>query len=164
MRSPAKIVLCLLLSVMPIWATDYYFSDCAGPGGAGTIGDPWCVIPTGETIKKSVAVLSDGAGTEFVAGDTAYVCAGTCDGTGSATYYVQSSVSTTWLRPRMAGTAGNLISIKIYPGEFVTISGDSNGNNTYQSGTDVDFFMDNTTTNPNYWTIDGAAGGNGGKG
>lgn len=91
----------------------------------GTLNDPFCLAPTslqGDT-RFSVALLSDGVdsgpyNSEFVAGDTAYLCAGACDGTGSATYYLQPSSGTTWLYPRVAGTAGNPVSIKIYPGEF----------------------------------------------
>ena len=66
-------------------AATYWFSSCA-TGGAGTQSNPYCLDPTGSGNKTSFRYLMDGSAPDVVAGDTIYLCAGACDGTGSATY------------------------------------------------------------------------------
>ena len=161
-----RLVLLVLLGLSPgvAQAANYYFSDCPGPGGSGTIGDPWCVIPTGQTTRISMALLADGtnsgaANPEFAPGDTAFLCAGACDGTGSGVYNVAATAQGTWFLPRVNGSAASPITIRPYCNaagcETITISGDTNGNGVYDSGVDLTSFMGNALGSKNYYVVDG---------
>ena len=123
-------VLVVFLCVAPALATDFYFSDCA-TGGAGTIGDPYCLDPDSDGMKESFDILVDGlGGNDLVAGDTIYLCAGACNGSGSATYNLNcnnnsgSDTTGTVFHLKVTGTSGSPITVRPYPGETVTLSGD----------------------------------------
>jgi len=150
MKRIALFVLLALLPAAPSSASSYYFSDCPGPGGDGSIGNPWCVIPTGETLQKSAGVLFDGAGTEAAPGDVILFCAGVCDGTGTGIIHA-ATVTTgngsnkcnqptgkAWLSPRASGSPGQPIVLQPYCNgtacETVSISMDTNGNGVTDSG------------------------------
>ena len=113
-------------------AATYWFSNCA-TGGAGTQSNPYCLDPTGSGNKTSFRYLMDGSAPDVVAGDTIYLCAGACDGTGSATYNlgVAGTATNGWtfvFAPVVSGTASAPITISGYAGETVVLSGDTNGN------------------------------------
>jgi hypothetical protein len=162
-------------------ATDYYFSDCGCtaadpcPGSLcdlkpltagcstsparGTRGNPWCLDPGGDGNKESFDYLMDGVAPELAAGDTVRLCAGECDGTGSATWWLQShlgypsstnSCTGTYrvvFDMEVDGTATQPITITPYcvgnSCETVTLSGDSNNNNIWDPGIDADRFVSN---------------------
>lgn len=159
---------------------DWYFSDCAvgcrfsgfpcNVNSRGTQGDPFCLDPGNDGVKDSFAYLQDGAQPELAAGDNVYLCAGLCDGSGTASYTVGKRQMTppsgvtciggdsnkAWLVPRTSGNSVSRITIQSYPGEFVYISGDTNGNNTIDS-TDTKVLVStcdsaDQSTLPSYWT------------
>lgn len=147
----------LLLSALPLCAsqaqaTSYYFSDCP-TGGTGTQLDPWCLDPEGAGRNDSFRVVSDG-GTgaitkELAAGDTVYLCAGPCDGQGSAVYHLSPPVTgVAFIQPRASGVPGSPITIRSYPGETVTLTGDTNGNGVADP-TEPDKFLDGTGNGAN---------------
>jgi hypothetical protein len=117
----------------PAYATTWYFSNCA-VGGAGTQANPFCLDPGGTGNPTSFAYLMDGVAPDVAAGDTINLCAGPCDGTGSATYYLGVTGTTTMnsytyvFAPVVSGTQANPITIQSFPGETVVLSGDTNGN------------------------------------
>lgn len=108
--------------------------DCGGD--RGSVSNPYCIVPDGSVSLGHVAfgAMSDGDGGtagELVTGDTIYLCAGRCDGTGSATYFLGRNGSTTLL----TGQIGvDNVTIRTYPGETVILSGDSNANGVANSG------------------------------
>jgi len=159
-----SLALVILLVSTGARAAGYYFSDCAGPGGSGTLADPWCVIPTGSATPISMAILADGtnsppANPELAAGDTVFLCAGPCDGQGSGTYRVAPVASRVWFAPRASGTAASPIRIRPYCSstacETVAFSGDTNGNGIYDSGVDCATLMADLNGARNYYVIDG---------
>ena len=128
----AGLLVSLGLAVRPADAASYFFSNCA-VGGAGTQSNPWCLDPAGSGAKTSFRNLMDGASPEVAAGDTIYLCAGACDGSGSATYNLGVSGTTSngysyTFGPIVSGTASSPITITSWPGENVVLSGDTNGN------------------------------------
>src|SRR5207249_6651461 len=106
-------------------------------GGQGTKASPWCLDPNSDGTKESIMVLFDGNAPDAAPGDNIYLCAGACDGTGSATYNVSPTAPSYWFCSTISGTSAQPITIQNYPGETVTISGDTNGNGTYDSTIDV---------------------------
>ena len=147
----------LLLAALPVWAShaqaaDYFFSDCP-TGGAGTLINPWCLDPEGAGRNDSFRVVSDG-GTgaitkELAPGDTVYLCAGPCDGQGSAVYHLSPPVTgSAFIQPRASGVAGSPITIRSYPGETVTLTGDTNGDGVADP-TEPDKFLDGTGNGAN---------------
>lgn len=147
----------LLLAALPLWASQsqaasYYFSDCP-TGGAGTQANPWCLDPEGAGRNDSFRIISDGGTgaitTELAAGDTVYLCAGACDGQGSAIYHLSPAVSgVAFIQPRASGASGRPITIRSYPGETVTLTGDTNGNGVADP-TEPDKFLDGTGNGAN---------------
>ena len=126
----------------------YYFSNCA-TGGAGTLSSPYCLDPDGDGVNQSIEYLMDGIAPDLAAGDTAYLCAGTCDGAGTATYHLSANRTDTQgntfvIDPFRSGTAIQPITIQTYPGETVILSGDSNANDV-NDATDVGTILSNTT-------------------
>jgi hypothetical protein len=170
--------------------------NCGGaiPNG-GQLANPWCLapesLPNGTVVstRNSFAAMQDGGAgsnltTELAAGDTVNLCAGYCDGQGSATWYIQpgvktcvggsnagatcstggdcnsgSCVLTTFLGVRNAGTdSSHQITIQPYPGETVALVGDSNHNGIWDSGEVVSWMKGNTTAPnviPNWWKFEG---------
>jgi len=138
-------------------ASTYYFSDCA-TGGSGTQPDPYCLDPAGDGVKDSFRYLADGVAPELAAGDTVFLCAGACDGIGTATYGIQgiagnltalgcsSNPGRSAFFPRVAGTQSNPITIAGYPGETVVLSGDTNNNGVRDTGTDLDHVISTCST------------------
>ena len=165
----------------PAGATDYYFSDCgctaadscqqalcdrqpaaqgcsASPA-RGTVQNPWCLDPGADGNKESFDYLMDGASPELAAGDTVRLCAGACDGSGTATWWLQthpgfpSSNAVCNASNRVVfdmevdGTAAQPITITPYcvgtSCETVILSGDSNNNNLWDPGVDADRFVSN---------------------
>jgi len=132
----------------------YFFSDCAtgklsnsaSPIGGGTQSDPWCLDPGGDGVKESFDYLMNGVAPEAVANDTIYLCAGACDGTESTTYYLGSHVNAvTGVRCSIDPVINPIIGpIKIagFPGESVTLSGDTNNDNAFDSATEPKRFWD----------------------
>ncbi|HZN03974.1 MAG TPA: hypothetical protein VFD06_10355 [Candidatus Polarisedimenticolia bacterium] len=130
---------CALAAASSAEAATYYFSNCAA-GGAGTQANPYCLDPAGIGKKISFQYLMDGAAPDVAAGDTIALCAGPCDGTGSATYGMQTSGTTSSggysyvFAPRVSGTASSPITITAHTGEAVVLSGDSNQNGIPDAG------------------------------
>jgi len=126
----AGVVSLLALSGGPALATDYYFSTCGHvgrttgcAGGASlascnspglSAGNPWCPDPGGDGTSEIFGYLMDGTGPEARAGDTIYLCAGACDGTGSGTALQEVDIVTQVPGP---------ITVTGFPGEDVTIDG-----------------------------------------
>jgi hypothetical protein len=116
----------------PAYATTWYFSDCA-VGGAGTQANPFCLDPGGTGNPTSFAYLMDGAAPDVAAGDTINLCAGACDGSGTGTYHLGVTGTTTMnsltyvFAPVVSGTQTSPITIQAFPGETVILSGDTNG-------------------------------------
>lgn len=138
-----------LAAAAPAEAATYYFSNCA-VGGAGTQSNPYCLDPTGSGNKTSFRYLMDGASPDVVAGDTIYLCAGACDGTGSGTYNlgVGGTATNGWtyvFAPVVSGTASAPITISGYAGETVVLSGDTNGNGVPEA-TEPDMMITNVTS------------------
>lgn len=149
----------LLLIASPLGAVNWYFSDCA-TGGSGTESDPFCLQPpnsssTNYSTKVSIDSLFDTTATtggcytppctnglqEAQAGDNIYLCCGGTDGCGdettSCTHNVGISSSTkdgTWWTPDL--NPGN-ISLRSYPGDRVTISGDTDADGIGEQPGDV---------------------------
>lgn len=174
----AFILLGLILGgVVESRAASYYFGTCAGPGGDGTIGNPWCEIPTGESTKKSVALLADGvnsgaANPEAAPGDIAYLCDGACDGVGTFTaIHVAATVTSppdcdsnpTFLSPRASGSNGSPVKIQPYCNgsacEDVALSGDTDADGVFDAGEPTAFFANagggSALADLSWWTIDG---------
>lgn len=131
----------------PALARDWYFSSCA-TGGTGTLQDPYCLDPASSGKNVSFSYLADGTGSELAAGDTVYLCAGACDGAGSATYGLETTgtggLCGSWFfEPRVSGTSASPITIRNYPGETVTLRGDKNGNGVMDPG-EVSHMVTNT--------------------
>jgi hypothetical protein len=151
-RAQAFIVMLLLPSL--VMGATYYASDCA-TGGDGSQGSPYCLDYANDGVNESIMVLFDGVNSgnnhEAAAGDTIYLCAGACDGSGSTTYHVSNTHASPyyWFCSTITGTSGAPITIQNYPGEKIIINGnsdssvDGNGFETYQSGTDVDNLINN---------------------
>jgi hypothetical protein len=142
-------LLFLGLSGAPASAASYYFSNCA-QGGAGTLANPYCLDPDGSGKKASIAYLMDGVAPDVGPGDTIYLCAGACDGTGTATYNLgvqgtTTSGTTYAIAPVVSGTQASPITIQAYPGETVILSGDTNGNGVADA-TEPDDLVTNLTT------------------
>ncbi len=121
-------------------ARDWYMSDCA-QGGSGTLQDPYCLDPDSDGVRESFEALMDGSGAELAAGDTVHLCAGDCDGQGTSTYHLDSDGDGTIFTPIVSGTQNQPITITVYPGETVIISGDANANNVYDSSTDANSIL-----------------------
>ena len=131
----------------PALARDWYFSDCA-TGGSGTQTSPYCLDPAGTGKNVSFSYLADGVTPELAAGDTVYLCAGACDGSGSTTYGLENTgtaglCGNYFFEPRVSGTSSSPITIRNYPGETVTLRGDKNGNGVADAG-DVSHMITNT--------------------
>lgn len=134
-------------------------NPCDFAPAPGSIDNPFCLDPGGDQVPSSFAHLSDGGTgaltTELAAGDNVYVCAGRCDGRGSATYYLAKSIkysmdynngvlcnnrtADVFLSPRVSGGgSGTPITIKPYCNgngcETVTLSPDTNANGQYDAG------------------------------
>ena len=159
-----RFLLCLAFLLLPSLAsaTNWYFSDCASgclnenpcnATNAGTISDPYCldagtwgVNATPDTLNESAMILFDGvnsgANKEAAAGDTIYLCAGVCNGSGTATYGVNITSVDTWFCANHSG-----VTIRNYPGEIVTISGDKNNDGTHDTGEPYNLFSN--------WCVDG---------
>ena len=142
-------ILLVLVWVSLAHGVDYYFSDCA-TGGAGTQGDPYCLDPGATGTNESFEFVMNGSAPDVVAGDTIFLCAGACDGTGTTTYHVETTgtnldAKTYVFDPQVSGTSGQPITITTHPGETVIISGDSN-NNGVNDPTDVDVLFTTNTT------------------
>lgn len=135
-------------------AASYYFSNCA-TGGAGTQANPYCLDPTGSGNKTSFKYLMDGAAPDVGPGDTIYLCAGACDGTGTGTYNLGvagTATSNNWtyvFSPVVSGTASAPITITGYPGETVILSGDTNGNGIPDAGEPDTMITDVTNAGSN---------------
>lgn len=119
------------------YAADYYFSDCP-TGGSGSLSDPYCLDPDTDGERESWAFLADGKGAELAAGDTVYLCAGPCDGGGTATYHVEmqsENLNSAFFEPLADGTAANPITITVYctggTCETVIMNGDLDDDNIY---------------------------------
>jgi len=150
-------------------ASDYYFSDCgctsaaacqgaycdlnptglgcSTPPAAGSASNPWCLDPGRAGIRESFEYLMDGTAPEAAAGDTIYLCAGACDGTGSATWNLQphrNSATGAYVLfdPQIGSTTGVIINIRPLAGENVTISGDADNDGHYTAGVDAQRFWD----------------------
>jgi hypothetical protein len=151
-------------------AADYYFSDCgcaanaacqgtfcelnptavgciSNPPAAGAKGNPWCLDPDRSGRRRSFDFLMDGPAPEAAAGDTIYLCAGACDGTGSATWYLQPHLNSATGRyvlfdPQIGSTSSVIINIRAHTGENVTISGDADADSHYTAGVDAQRFWD----------------------
>ena len=138
-----------LLSANAASAATYYFSSCA-TGGVGTITNPYCVDPAGNGQNISFGYLMNGASPELSAGDTVNLCAGACDGSGTATYNLSAAGTNNEgdsyaIAPQVSGTASAPITIETYPGETVILSGDTNANSAMDSG-DVGTLLTNDTS------------------
>jgi hypothetical protein len=135
-------------------AASYYFSNCA-TGGAGTQANPYCLDPTGSGNKTSFKYLMDGAAPDVAPGDTIYLCAGACDGTGTGTYNLGvagTATSNNWtyvFSPVVSGTASAPITISGYPGETVILSGDTNNNGVPDAGEPDTMITDVTSAGSN---------------
>jgi hypothetical protein len=149
---PALTILACLPMVLfatPAGATTYYFSDCA-VGGAGTQANPYCLDPAGTGTPVSFEYLMDGVPPDVVAGDTIDLCAGPCDGTGTSTYHLGVSGTTSMdnytyaISPVVSGTQSAPITIQTFPGETVVLSGDTNGDGIPQT-TEPDILITDTT-------------------
>ena len=125
----------LLFWCAPTLATSYYFSDCAS-GGAGTVGDPYCLINAKSATKRtSFAYALDSAdGNHAAADDIILLCAGVCDGAGTGTYNLESRGNdgdghATGILVSQSGTSGHPIIVQPYctggTCETVTLSGDA---------------------------------------
>jgi len=161
------------------WGADHYFSDCGctasdacrqalcdvNPGASGcgmmpvrgTRENPWCLDPGGDGVKESFDYLMDGSAPELAPGDTVRLCAGACDGAGTATWWLQTHVG--WPSSNAActgayrvvfdmevsGTAAQPITITPYcvgsSCETVVLSGDSNNDGIFNPGVDADRFV-----------------------
>jgi hypothetical protein len=107
------------------FGADYYFSDCA-TGGQGTKASPWCLDPNSDGKRESLMYLFDGNAPEAAPGDNIFLCAGDCDGSGTATYRPSRTGSGSyWFCSTISGTPSSPITIQNYPGETVIISGDN---------------------------------------
>jgi len=153
-RRPCRILtlgvgmaLLFILSSPASFGADYYFSSCAA-GGQGTKASPWCLDPDGDGTRESIMYLFDGTAPEAAPGDNISLCAGTCDGSGSATYRPNRTGSNVyWFCANRGGSSGLPITIQNYPGETVVISGDSDGNGSYAGPPDVDTLITNACRN-----------------
>jgi hypothetical protein len=143
------------INVFVSTATAPLLSYPGTPPAGGTIDNPWCLDPASVGIRNSFEFLMDGTGTELASGDTVMLCAGNCDGTGSATYYIEPHATAHQTRgdgsvlyvafdPKVGTTtpATTIVNIQAYPGENVTVSGDSNHDFHYTHGVDADRFWD----------------------
>jgi hypothetical protein len=126
----AGVVSLLALSGSPVLAIDYYFSTCGhvarttgcedssslatctSPGLSA--GNPWCPDPGGDGTSEIFGYLMNGTGPEARAGDTIYLCADACDGSGSGTVLQEADILTQVPGP---------ITVTGFPGEDVTIDG-----------------------------------------
>jgi len=117
-----SVLLVLMFTVAnPLWATDYYVDQnhpVANDQNTGTIDRPW------KTIAK--------ANTTLVAGDTAYIKAGTYTGTSN------------YINPSNSGSASQLITYRNYGTDTVTISSGSRGirisGKSYINVTGINFY------------------------
>jgi hypothetical protein len=149
-RRVPRLLLFLLLSGASIplaRGADYYFSDCA-TGGQGTKASPWCLDPNSDGTRESIMFLFDGTAPEAAPGDNIYLCAGACDGTGTATYRPSRiGGNPYWFCANHGGTQSSPITIQNYPGETIIISGDnSDGGGSlghYDGTTDLDNLITN---------------------
>ena len=141
--------------------------DCA-TGGSGTVSDPYCLDPGNDGLAESFDYVMDGISPDVGPGDNIFLCAGACDGVGTAMYRPENHDNTSvsvfpktdvLFDPVTDGTASQPITIQPYctgnplTCETVIISGDTNANNTYDPGTDAQaifFNVDAATccTNP----------------
>lgn len=156
-----KLILIGLLSLAasPLEAVTWYFSDCA-TGGDGSVTNPFCLQPpnsatTNYSTKVSIDTLFDTTATtggcytppctnglqEAKAGDVIQLCCGGADGCGDATTTCTYTVGTTssahegiWWTPDL--NPGN-IQLMPYPGDIVTISGDTDGDGVGEQPGDV---------------------------
>src|SRR5262245_19189683 len=117
-------------------------------GGSGTKTAPYCLDPGGTGKNTSFSFLADGAAPELAAGDTVYLCAGACDGSGSSTYGLENTGTNDlcgnyFFEPRVSGTSSSPITIRNYPGETVTLRGDKNGKGVADPG-EVNHMVTNT--------------------
>ena len=147
--SAAVLLFGILLLAGRAEAATYYFSNCA-TGGSGTQSNPYCLDPTGTGNKTSFRYLMDGSSPDVVAGDTIYLCAGACDGSGSGTFNLgvsgnASNGDSFVFAPVVSGTASAPITISGYTGESVVLSGDTN-NNGIPEATEPDILVTNTTS------------------
>jgi parallel beta-helix repeat protein len=148
--------LCSCLAVSSVRAEDYYFSDCQS-GGAGTIGEPYCLDPDGDGTNESIEFLMDGVEPDVAPGDIIYVCAGACNGTGTTTYHFGSAGSdrdgeTFAIDPEVSGTSSSPITITPYctggTCETVIFSGDSDADGVLDTS-DLQHMVDNDTSRAN---------------
>lgn len=138
--------------------------DCVITFSRGTARNPYCLQPgngvqPGDIPFDSFAQFADTT-SSFAAspGDNLIVCAGRCDGLGSAYYRVDPMSGGVFLAPMMNGTAGNPITIKPYCAgaqcETIIITGDTNGNGKHDTGEPSQFLKD-SNEKVAYWTLDG---------
>jgi len=136
MRKLLMLLCVMFVCVTGASAANYYFSDCAF-GGAGTSGDPYCLDPDFDSVEESFGILFDGVGTDIAAGDNVYLCAGACDGSGTATWQVLANGQGSVLLDLTAshnGDSENPITFQSYAGEFITLDGDTDENGSFVCG------------------------------
>ena len=155
----------------------------------GSVGNPWCLSPeidnsdctaagiplpcctdvgTGTCAGRNASSfgnLTDGnAGTalatDAAAGDNIYLCAGACDGTGTATWPL--SYRTTY-SGGTCGTARVVLSPRATAGSFIQILPYCNGGSCEQVRLTADSNLDGTidATEPSTFFANGGASGNG---
>ena len=148
----ATLSLSMLLLAGPVWARDWYVSDCAtrewttgcwqsaklaSCKNAGQKANPYCPDPDGDGTIDFAAYLQDGAAPDAAAGDTIYMCAGACgsDTVTSAVIGVNRTapnppsshkcLTNTWFMPKVDN-----LTLAGLPGETIIITGNPNGNTT----------------------------------
>ena len=144
----------LFLVASPGWAADVWFAECAGTGGAGISTNPYCTDADGDSIDESFENAWDGNATitDVSAGDTIWLC---CNGgTGQAcdvadspcTFLLGPSQGADWgpLTPSISGTSVSPITVQNVSGHTVILSGDHDDDNAFDSGTDINRFIETT--------------------
>lgn len=137
--------------------------------------NPWCLSPEAQyevppNRNSFETMMDEGAGTklptELAAGDTVRLCAGACDGTGSATFHLSAHTcdgdsALCVFDPEQSGTSSRAIIVEPYCAgsscETVTLSGDTDGSGTYEQGTEPVRLWSNRSTNGPH-TRDGTSG------
>src|SRR3990172_5442951 len=139
MRRWLRLMIWLLST--PALTTDWYFSDTApcGVNNGTSTSTPFCLNERGDARNRAFQNLFDGTGPEAACGDTINLCAGACDGAGSATWRLGNTGSpAAVLRPDLdcGGAAPVIFQVYCTGGscETVTINGDANANGVYDSG------------------------------
>jgi hypothetical protein len=152
-------------------AVDVYVSTTTGSPVVGTNPtpgspvDPWCLDPTASGTRDPFTFLQDGVNNasnpELTAGDTIKLCAGSCDGSGSATWYLQPMGGGGSHADYLIDTATQgPLTIKPYTGETVTWSGDSDGDLAVDTG-EVGGWIVSHRAPAEYWDLEGDPGNTG---